>query len=135
MLLHYLVNKSSSFKKLFYSGSSDITIMLLRNVVKLVMSLLVVMLLPNTVSIATILLSPLFISELAVDSMQAALPFQLSSAFFVLASHAWAFIREIAKIRGIQYQFQFQIVCQSVGQLGRKNSPLFGGHRLGPRRL
>ncbi len=40
--------------------------------------------------IATVSLSQLFINELVVDSLQAVLPLQLSSAFFISASHAWA---------------------------------------------
>ncbi len=54
-----------------------------------------------SIHIATVLLSPLFISELAVGRPQAALPLQLSSAFFMSASHAWALIRGIDHLGGI----------------------------------
>ncbi len=53
-----------------------------------------------SIHIATVLLSPLFISELAVGCLQAVLPFHLSSAFFISASHAWA-LRRIVELGGI----------------------------------
>ncbi len=46
------------------------------------------------------LLSPLFIDELAVDSLQAALPLQLSSAFLVSVSHARAVMKGTDKLGG-----------------------------------
>ncbi len=65
------------------------------------------------INIATVLLSPLFISEFAVGCPQAVLPSQLTSAFFILASHAWALIRGIDKLGGIWYRFRFQFVIGS----------------------
>ncbi len=54
-----------------------------------------------SIHMATVLLSPLFIDELAVGCPQAVLPLQLSSAFFISASHARALIRGVHKLGGI----------------------------------
>ncbi len=59
------------------------------------------------------LLSTLFISEVAVNDLRAALPLQLSSALFILASHAGASLRGIDKLGGIQFWFQFHFFSGS----------------------